>query len=390
MPRALQGWWRRCARRLSGPLLPARNLDGGGAARAARLRAQSRRTSRLCARARLECRRTTPLATAVSSDAALIDQIYDALGEPAAWPPLLEELRRRFDCATVTMSSGEPGGSRYEARSLLWTTGEPGGKAVTAQRATSAAAFTPRDLACAVEFEPHLSRVLRLSSRLENWWCLGRAATEALEWLPTAVVLVDAQATVLHANSVARRLIERGDGLLVARGRLKTTDARTTRELVALVRAASRRLPMLPAPSGGSVPLARKGCVRTMAATVSPLCMQGPLPGSATPRAVVTLADLGLAPTEALSVLCDTYSMTMAETHVAIGLCRGETLDQIAVGRGVSRNTVRSQLRSVLAKTGARRQADLVRLLLRGASVIPQRVAPGEKVEVDAGRECRR
>jgi len=47
---------------------------------------------------------------------------------------------------------------------------------------------------------------------------------------------------------------------------------------------------------------------------------------------------------------------------VALGATPGEIADRT----GVQINTIRCQLKQIYAKTGARRQADLVRLLLTG------------------------
>jgi len=57
------------------------------------------------------------------------------------------------------------------------------------------------------------------------------------------------------------------------------------------------------------------------------------------------------------------FDLTPAEARVARGLAAGDTLDQIASIGSVSRNTVRTQVRGVLEKTGCRRQAEVVALL---------------------------
>ena len=57
------------------------------------------------------------------------------------------------------------------------------------------------------------------------------------------------------------------------------------------------------------------------------------------------------------------FDLTAAEARVARGLVTGETLEDIASTGNVSRNTVRTQLRGVLDKTGCRRQAEVVALL---------------------------
>jgi DNA-binding CsgD family transcriptional regulator len=64
------------------------------------------------------------------------------------------------------------------------------------------------------------------------------------------------------------------------------------------------------------------------------------------------------------------YGLTDAEARVALALFEGATSIEIARRFCVSLNTVRSQLARTFEKTGARGQADLVRLLAR-VSTIP-------------------
>ena len=67
-----------------------------------------------------------------------------------------------------------------------------------------------------------------------------------------------------------------------------------------------------------------------------------------------------LPPVELLRSLFD---LTSSEARVARSLASGDSLDDIAAHGGVSRNTVRTQLRQVLEKIGCTRQAEVVALL---------------------------
>lgn len=58
------------------------------------------------------------------------------------------------------------------------------------------------------------------------------------------------------------------------------------------------------------------------------------------------------------------YGLTPAEARVAARLVKGETVDEVAFAHGVSRETVRTQIKSIYAKLGVSRQVDLLRLLL--------------------------
>jgi DNA-binding CsgD family transcriptional regulator len=67
-------------------------------------------------------------------------------------------------------------------------------------------------------------------------------------------------------------------------------------------------------------------------------------------------------------VLRQIFGFTGAEASVAIAVSSGRDVDEIARMRRVSPGTLRNQLKTVFAKTGVRRQAELVALLLRYAT----------------------
>ncbi|MBI2735639.1 MAG: hypothetical protein HYX38_03675 [Rhodospirillales bacterium] len=57
------------------------------------------------------------------------------------------------------------------------------------------------------------------------------------------------------------------------------------------------------------------------------------------------------------------FDLSPGEARVARSLTRGQTIDQIAESSGVTRETVRSQVKAVMAKTGTARQAEVAALL---------------------------
>ena len=76
---------------------------------------------------------------------------------------------------------------------------------------------------------------------------------------------------------------------------------------------------------------------------------------------VVTPVDRAAVPTA--EVLQGLFDLTPAEARVARGIGQAETIDALAEATGVNRETVRSQLKAVLSKTGVSRQQELVSLL---------------------------
>jgi DNA-binding CsgD family transcriptional regulator len=62
-------------------------------------------------------------------------------------------------------------------------------------------------------------------------------------------------------------------------------------------------------------------------------------------------------------ILHGLFDLSPAEARTARGLVEGKSVDEIALANGLSRETIRTQIKSVLSKTGMRRQSELVGLL---------------------------
>jgi DNA-binding CsgD family transcriptional regulator len=78
---------------------------------------------------------------------------------------------------------------------------------------------------------------------------------------------------------------------------------------------------------------------------------------------VLVLTPVTLPQAPPVELVQSLFDLTPAEARVARSLSAGETVEKIASIGGVSLNTVRSQLRCVLEKTGCHRQAEVVALL---------------------------
>jgi DNA-binding CsgD family transcriptional regulator len=76
-----------------------------------------------------------------------------------------------------------------------------------------------------------------------------------------------------------------------------------------------------------------------------------------------------------VGVLRALHQLTPAEAALATSLLHGESLSDVCERRDVSVNTVRTHLKSICQKTGTRRQADVVRVLLRSLAAFPMDAA---------------
>jgi DNA-binding CsgD family transcriptional regulator len=79
--------------------------------------------------------------------------------------------------------------------------------------------------------------------------------------------------------------------------------------------------------------------------------------------ALIVIQDLSLLMLPKKILLKQMYGMTLAEARVAIDLIKGMAPKEIAHEAGVAISTVRSQMKVIFSKTGASKQADLLRML---------------------------
>ena len=88
------------------------------------------------------------------------------------------------------------------------------------------------------------------------------------------------------------------------------------------------------------------------------------------PRAIVFVVDPDRAPNVPERYLQRLYNLTPAEAAVAVRILRGEGLQAVADGLRITLATVCTHRQRVFEKTGTKRQAELVRVILEGAAGI--------------------
>jgi DNA-binding CsgD family transcriptional regulator/PAS domain-containing protein len=213
---------------------------------------------------------------------------------------------------------------------------------------------------------PHLRRAVQLRTNLEQALAHRRALEDTLDGLAVGVVLMDEAGAVFFANAAARRIAERNDGLTIARTRLRAASDAANRALGKAIAEATDTATRAGLAAGATLAVPRPSGARPYAVLV------GPGPGAASQSiyrsaaAIVMIGDPDARLEASERIVARLYGLTPGEARLAVAVASGEALDDYAAARGVSVSTVRQQMKQVLAKTGARRQADLVRLLLTG------------------------
>ncbi|HTV32057.1 MAG TPA: helix-turn-helix transcriptional regulator [Methylocella sp.] len=207
------------------------------------------------------------------------------------------------------------------------------------------------------QLRPHLARSVLLSARLQLERAQAASATLAALGLP-ALVLGE-QGKVLAAN----RLIEGLTSLLQwrAHDRVALQDKaadQLLREAIASINENEE----------GDHPRVRSFPVRDTGTDAKRVAHVIPVRLSARDifvhcSAVLVLTPVSLPQAPPIELVQSLFDLTPAEARVARNLAAGKTVEDMASDGGLSPNTIRSQVRGVLTKTGCSRQAEVIALL---------------------------
>jgi DNA-binding CsgD family transcriptional regulator len=213
--------------------------------------------------------------------------------------------------------------------------------------------FGPAELDRLDALRPHLARAGLLAAR----WRLERlrSATEALATLGIPAAILDVEGRVLAANGLIEDLSSHH--VWMPRDRIALIEPAADK----LLRGAIADLGNPAATSVRSFPSKGTG--------ERPVVMHLiPVTGNARDLfggglGVLTITHLTRPAALDAALVQSLFDLTPTEARVAGSLAEGLSLDQIAQRHKVKLSTIRSQVKSVFAKTGANRQSQIVALL---------------------------
>jgi DNA-binding CsgD family transcriptional regulator len=214
---------------------------------------------------------------------------------------------------------------------------------------------------------PHLKRAVLAELRLADVHALATAA--GME-RGQGMAVLDGQRRLHFVNPTLARFLASRDGLAFGAGGLRVVDPAAQRALDAAMREALDTADGRMA-DGRAWSLSDKGGVHVerpsglapwlVQAVPLPASRDGPFAGMA--GVVLVVTDTEARAAAAQGRLRDAWGLSPAEAALAAALAGGTTLADHARKRGVSLETVRSQMASIRRKTGCQRQAELVALV---------------------------
>jgi DNA-binding CsgD family transcriptional regulator/PAS domain-containing protein len=235
------------------------------------------------------------------------------------------------------------------------------------ERAAGRAPFSAAEV---IEFRRlihHMANAERLAQAVEDRAVDWELPRRVLDSMSVGALIADQNGQIRFANTAAEEILAENDGLARRDSRIQAARSFETNSLLAAVRdvAASSRGER----RDGALLIARPSSKPPYAVVVMPLA--APNSETKTPRALIFVSDLAHRNNELAPRLSQLFGLSKAEARVAAGIAEGRRLNEIAREFDVRMPTVRTQLRAVLKKVGAARQADLVRIILALPPMLP-------------------
>lgn len=216
---------------------------------------------------------------------------------------------------------------------------------------------------------PHLAKSVEVGRAFALLRARYKAALAALDRVQVGLAIALASGEVIVHNAEAARIFACADGLGLGRdGRFLSRDPGKRDALEAAIAAAAR----VAEGQGGAAErpewlelIERPSGRHPLLAEVVPLVDSGLELDRDLAGALVTIVDPDNLPPASARRFARLHRLTPAEVEVCELLVEGASGPEIAERRATSPGTVKTQIRAIIEKTGARSRGELIRLALR-------------------------
>jgi DNA-binding CsgD family transcriptional regulator len=210
---------------------------------------------------------------------------------------------------------------------------------------------------------PHIRRAVLIAKVIDLKQAEASMLSETVNQIRAAMILVDSEGHIIHANVSGHALLAVGDTLRAVGGRLASADSAVDKNLRDIFRWSAEG-DIAIGTRGVAVPLVTMSGERYVAhflPLTSGLRAKSPLSHSAV--AAVFVHKVGLEAPSPPEAIAKAYKLTPTELRVVLAIVEVGGVPEVAEALGVAGSTVKTHLTNVYTKTGVSRQADLVKLV---------------------------
>jgi DNA-binding CsgD family transcriptional regulator/PAS domain-containing protein len=210
---------------------------------------------------------------------------------------------------------------------------------------------------------PHIRRAALIGRMFDLKAAEAATFEDTLDGLSAGMYLVDAEGRIVHANAAGHAMLAAGDILCVVGGRLVAYDAQVSRTLEDIFAAAGQGDAALGL-KGIAIPLIAKGDERYVGHVLPLTSGTRRNAGiAATAAAALFIRKAALVTSSPPEVIAKAFKLTPTELRVLLAIVEVGGVPEVAAALGVADTTVKTHVGRLFEKTGAKRQADLVKLV---------------------------
>jgi DNA-binding CsgD family transcriptional regulator len=240
--------------------------------------------------------------------------------------------------------------------------------ALSLMRSRRKGQFSEKDASKLTPLLPHIKRAMSLHIRIGRLESTLESLNAVVDQLSTPVLLVDRGCRLRFANSSGQEELRRGQYLLLRSERVQPSNGRHAPHLAKVLEAALLNDPAAPLAEQGASMRLLDDLGHSAILIVQELRGQAALHGMPQADAALFLIRREGQPVNPRRLQV-AFNLTPAETRLAHHLISGKALEEIGEKLHVSRETLKSQLRSLFSKTDTRRQGELISRLIVSVSV---------------------
>jgi len=210
---------------------------------------------------------------------------------------------------------------------------------------------------------PHIRRAVLIGRMFDLKAAEAATFADTLDGLSAGMFLVDADGQIIHGNAAAHVMLGAGNVLRAAAGKLVACDAQAARQLRDVFSTAGQ----------GDAALGTKGIALPLTAQDGERYVAHALPLTSgtrrragvayTAAAALFVRKASVAGPSPHQVLGQAFKLTPTEVRVLLAIVETGGVPEVAAALGIADTTVKTHLGRVFEKTGATRQADLVKLV---------------------------
>ena len=230
--------------------------------------------------------------------------------------------------------------------------------------------FTETEVDLFAAVLPSILHDMQLQRRLAAAEMEQATSASAFDRLCDGVVIVDEVFRIRFVNRSAAEILADADGLRCAPDAIAAATTRETAVLRQFIagrgHGAGDGLP----PSGGRCQISLRAGRAPLSVLVIPVRMEAASLGQRRPSAILFVTDPDRQRVMKADVLGRRFLLTQAEVRVVAEVAKCDGAEAVATRLGIGLATVRTHMHHIFEKTGARRQAELVGLVMQSQTTL--------------------